>query len=393
MNQSKAVLTLSGVVLLITGAVLYAGPLTPPVGPVTSTYKTLSEVEPRIAINSTNTPGDNDSLFKIAQPGSYYLTGNITGVVGKHGIKIFITNGVTIDLNGFELLGVVGSLDGVFSTSGGMRNITIRNGSIRNWGEDGLDLSNGNTNVALVEGVLSSGNGNSGIRMGTGGLVVNCNASYNGASGISSALTAIGCVARDNGQHGITSVNGGTVTGCTAINNTANGILALDGCTVSGCTSRANGSGIVAFERSLIKDCTASANTVDGINVLEGTTIIDCVASENGADGIVVLHRSLVRGNTIANNVNRGIFVSASGYCRIEGNDIAGNDRGLYVLGAGNVILRNTSSGNTTTNWQIAANNVFGPIIDRTAPVSAAINGNAAPSSLGSTDPNANYSY
>jgi len=57
-----------------------AGDLNPPPGPVASTMKTLSEVEPRIAVNSINTPGDADSLFKITQPGSYYLTGNITGV-------------------------------------------------------------------------------------------------------------------------------------------------------------------------------------------------------------------------------------------------------------------------------------------------------------------------
>src|SRR4051812_18571328 len=48
-----------------------AGPLSPPVGPVVATMKTLSEVEPRIALSSTNTPGDGDSLFRITGPGSY----------------------------------------------------------------------------------------------------------------------------------------------------------------------------------------------------------------------------------------------------------------------------------------------------------------------------------
>ena len=51
--------------------------LDPPVGPITSTFKTLTEVEPRIAINATNTPGDADSIYIISQPGSYYMTGNI----------------------------------------------------------------------------------------------------------------------------------------------------------------------------------------------------------------------------------------------------------------------------------------------------------------------------
>ncbi|MCH8150310.1 MAG: hypothetical protein IH987_20420, partial [Planctomycetes bacterium] len=38
-----------------------AGNLNPPSGPVTPTMKTLTEVEPRIAINATNTPGDASS--------------------------------------------------------------------------------------------------------------------------------------------------------------------------------------------------------------------------------------------------------------------------------------------------------------------------------------------
>jgi hypothetical protein len=74
---------------LLGGAVVsVAGPLSPPGGPVASTYKTLSEVEPRTAVSLANTPGDADSLFKITQPGSYYLTGNIVGVAGKHGVEI-----------------------------------------------------------------------------------------------------------------------------------------------------------------------------------------------------------------------------------------------------------------------------------------------------------------
>src|SRR5678815_4185257 len=90
-------------------SVLSQGLLTPP-GTPAPTMKTLDQVEPRVAINATNTPGDTDSLFKITQPGSYYLTGNITGVAGKHGIAI-AASGVTVDLNGFDVAGVPGSFD------------------------------------------------------------------------------------------------------------------------------------------------------------------------------------------------------------------------------------------------------------------------------------------
>jgi hypothetical protein len=80
-------------VMLVAAVVSTAGPLNPPAGPVAPT----PGPEPRIAINSTNTPGDADSTFRIAQPGSYYLTGNVSGQNARIGIEI-ATGGVTLDL-------------------------------------------------------------------------------------------------------------------------------------------------------------------------------------------------------------------------------------------------------------------------------------------------------
>ena len=57
-----------------------------------------------------------------------------------------------------------------------------------------------------------------------------------------------------------------------------------------------------------------------------------------------------------------------------------------------NVIIQNTAKQNAV-NYDIAANNVFGAIVDRTAAVSVAVSGNSAPSSAGTTDPWANISY
>jgi hypothetical protein len=56
------------------------------------------------------------------------------------------------------------------------------------------------------------------------------------------------------------------------------------------------------------------------------------------------------------------------------------------------VIVSNSAKQNTT-NYDIAANNVFGAIVDRTAPASAAVSGNSAASSVGTTDSWANISY
>src|SRR5262245_43481489 len=99
MTPNTRTLSLTVGALIVAGAawLAYAGPLDPPPGPITPTHKTLTEVEPRVIVNSTNTPGDADSLYKITLPGSYYLAGNITGVAGKHGIEI-ASSGVTLDL-------------------------------------------------------------------------------------------------------------------------------------------------------------------------------------------------------------------------------------------------------------------------------------------------------
>ncbi len=113
-------------------AAIIAGPLDPPAGPVTSTYKTLTEVEPRIAINATNTPGDADSVYRIIQPGSYYLTANVTGAPAKKCIEIAVDD-VTIDLNGMTITGDATSTGGIYA-EGVRNNLIVRNGSIRNIG-------------------------------------------------------------------------------------------------------------------------------------------------------------------------------------------------------------------------------------------------------------------
>jgi len=385
---------------LTAAGLLFAGPLNPPAGPITSTNKTLQEVEPRIAINLTNTPGDADSLFKITQPGSYYLTGNITGVVGKHGIEI-AASGVTLDLMGFDLSGIpaMGAFDGVSATIFNLTNITVRNGSVRGWGDEGVDLgSNVAINSAIID-VRASDNTGFGIAIGSYSTITGCTATRNTSGGIFGQFncTITACMVSFNTGNGVATGQGSTITGCTTSRNTGNGILTGDGCTITGCTAQVNTlNGIAAGNGNTITGCTASYNTASGITT-NGSMIAGCTTAYNTNNGIRVESGCVVLANTCFSNgsgsgVGAGILAAGSDN-RIEGNNCTGADRGIDVDGAGNIIIKNTCSGNTTANWDIVANNVVGPILDRAAPASASILGNSAPSSLGTTDPNANFTY
>ncbi len=318
-----------------------AGDLNPPPGPIAPTQRT--------PIGASTTPGDADSLFKITLRGSYYLTGNITGVVGKSGVEI-AASGVTLDLMGFDLLGVAGSLDGI-RVSIAATDIAVFNGSVRNWAQDGVDLSN-TTNARLVD-LRASGNTAKGIITGVNAVVTGCAANGNGVGGI--------------------HVSSGTITNCSANDNTGIGIIASSSVTITNCSAEFNtGVGIYASAACTITNCSAALNTGDGISVGDSCTVRSntCWANGNGGAGA-------------------GIHATNSDN-RIEGNNCTDNDRGIDVDVASNFITRNTCSGNLT-NWDVAIGNVC--LVVNAATNAAAIVGNSGGVAPGSTDPNANFTY
>lgn len=159
-----------------------AGALAPPAGPVSSTQKTLDEMAPSIPIGPVTTPGDGQAVVVINQPGRYHLTGDLLGEVGKDGISIE-TSQVWIDLNGFTLQGVPGSVMGI--NAGGSHHV-VENGTVQGWGTHGVVLSSFTiadnpslTNLPnrfshLCRDLIVVNNGGVGIAVGSLSTVIDC---------------------------------------------------------------------------------------------------------------------------------------------------------------------------------------------------------------------------
>jgi hypothetical protein len=298
-------------------AACLAGPLTPPVGPVASTAKPLSEVEPRIAINATNTPGDGSATYRITQPGSYYLTGNLQGEPNKNGIIVASAN-VTIDLNGFRMFGASLSLDGIVNATG-VNIVTVRNGTVAGWRID-INLQSDVTagEGSEVHSVNVNGKRSSGLLMGNRGRAVNVSAAGNVSIGISIGEGAIvtGCVAALNGGTGISTGPGATVSGSVARQNSANGFLIGVSSSVSGCTAAGNqGDGFAVGSGSSIHNCTSRENAVAGFFINAGSSISNCSAQLNTSHGIEGSADNFIFANACDSNgngsVGAGIFVTS----------------------------------------------------------------------------------
>jgi len=376
LNRTALTCTALASLSILGAAVLIAGPIDPPSGAVGPTYKTLAEVEPRIAISPANTPGDLDSLFKITQPGSYYLTANITGVPSRHGIEI-ASRGVTLDLNGFHLTGIAGMgvFDGVTVTVTNVSDIVVLNGSVRDWGGDGVDLAATGASNCRVERVNSSANAGVGIAL-------------SGPSRMSE------CAAWDNGSDGLVVGSNSTVIDCTSLSNGGAGIVAGIGSVVSLCAVKFNvGDGIDADPACTITACAAHSNFSNGFALGSSCLVADCTSNGNALDGILISSGSVVRGNNcVGNGFNddaAGIHATGSRN-RIEANACTSNDRGIDVDGPSNVIIRNTCSANTQNNWDVVAGNVILVVNATPAALVTGNNGGVAP---GSTDPNANFTH
>lgn len=338
-----ATFALLGVLL---AALVVAGPLNPLAGPVTGMYKTLSEVEPRIAIDATNTPGDADSVFRIPQHGSYYFTGNVMGVAGW-------ASGVGLQN---ATSGTVRGVTASACTSG----ISVGTSSIA---ESCVSTDNAGSGFTAIEGVTSR----------------DCVASLNGIDGISCSSLACmveGGTALNSGRHSMSFAGRATVVSSTSVGNGGTGIIAGSGSVITSCVVSNNDVGISCGDSRTVANNSIRQNTTDGVTVADGRTVFGTTCDDNGA-GI---------------SDGAGICVTG-GDNRIEGNNCTDADRGIELHVTGNMVIRNTRSDNTI-NWTIAAGNHYGPLIDRTVVAAQpAVNSNAAVETLGFIHSNANFTY
>ena len=369
----RRVIALSAAALAMAAAatLLVAGPLNPPGGAVASTYKTLTEVEPRIAINATNTPGGANSLYKITQPGSYYLTGNITVPNNSYAIEIAASN-VTIDLNGFVVGTAISVLNGVYSTA---TNTTLRNGVVRGFAGHGVDLSNSG---AVVEHVTVENCGSMGIRVGTRSFVSDCLSRSNTLYGVwaDTGSRVVSTTVCDNGTVGIYVSSGGFAEDCVAFNNANDGFSTSDG--------------------AVIRNCTAYSNAGNGFGVSWGITVTGCTAHSNAGHGFYFgsycdIENNSARSNGTSPSIVGAGFLSPSGSVAstVRNNSARQNEIGFKVDGTNSLVAGNAAAASSTSNYQIAAGNRVAQIVLLTT--NAAINGNSGGTAVSS--PDANFAY
>ena len=202
-----------GTALAVAGASL-GGPLTPPAGAVSPSYKTLDQVEPRVPIESLP--------FTITQPGSYYLTGDLA--TAGNGIIVNASD-VTIDLMGFTITGSdpnqFSGIEQVLAFNN--KNLTVRNGTVRNFDDGVVAFDGGSFGFGITfKDLRVIDVGSRGIAAGAADcLIVDCYARISAASTVSGS-EGIGCVggiivnSRASGFSNGIIVNRGVMTNCFA---------------------------------------------------------------------------------------------------------------------------------------------------------------------------------
>lgn len=367
----------------------FAGDLTPPVGVPSASMKTLQEIEPRTPISADTTPGDADAKFRITQPGSYYLTEDLVVVNDKHAIEI-LSHNVTIDLNGFTIQGAnqptrAAITPGIIQ----LRNITVKNGSIRDFGLAGVNLANNDdferVRVGRIENVTVS---NSGVGIGGGShfIIADCIVSGGTAGIITYGESFIhNCYVSDVDGVGILGFTGpSTVTDC-HVDRASEPIKITQGL-VDRCNVRlAQGDNAIwVGSVGIVRNCEVLGSSGAGVYVGVNALVENNRVGETRGPAISVGANSRVVNNHLSGNstsypdTQHGVYAE-SGNCHLEGNTVRRYDIGFAAPLGGNFIARNVFA-NCNTTLSLQGVNTYGPVITATG-------------SIATTNPWANFAH
>lgn len=237
----------------------------------------------------------------IRKSGSYRLTGNLSVPADADGIQVAQgTQDVNIDLNGFSIVGALGSFTGISLGNG--TPCRVHNGTIAQMGQNGIHALN---KGALIEDVRVRNCGQSGITVSEG-TVRRCEVTSNAGAGIDAEIVE-GCRVQSNGQGGINVGASGRATGNKVAGNAGVGIRC----------------GIALVEGNIVTGTTGSFGA--GIEVI-GVNNASCVIIGNAINGNVgagILFNGADATKTgIANNVIQG---NGSAYSNGTPTSMGGN--------------------------------------------------------------------
>lgn len=309
---------------------------------------------------------DPSATTTIATPGSYVLVSDVTFTPTASGCLTITADDVAIDLNGHTITGPGGANGNSYGIIANGNNITIRNGTIRTFGNAGIRNTVGVRTGLVVEDMTIRDMNSAGvIAQQTPGVTVRrCHFStipkFSG--------TVIGAAAdaliEDCKFEGITTLSGAT----TVISASAGSVIrnnTMSGYTSTGGSVRAiNVSGSAIIEDNLIVSLVGDTSTVEGISI-SGSNNASTVRNNTIRNyfGVTLTVISVVNGTVTGNVIDTaactsGALVGIAGDALVcEGNTLRslnasnGGCTGIMVNErsrvAGNVVHRLTATGAT----------------------------------------------
>ena len=349
----------------------------------------ISDLQTRIPIDSVAYFADYNGTYAnyvITQSGSYYLTDTFSlRQTGGHGIVIDADN-VTLDMNGFGIFGdgnnnvndgTFPSISNPLSDPGGTGagifvagehfNITIKDGYINSWQDDGIQAPD--VRNSIFQNLSFRYNGQNGMRIGDQNLIKNCVSFFNVLDGINGGTgnNFIDCRGQVNGQSAIQSDSSSQFISCVVFDNFGDGITMGVGSLALGCTVTDNTIGINAAKDCNILKCSAYDNFSHGIQADENCAVRNCLAALNEGSGIHLIGQSGAVINNVAheNDLN-GIHCSnvTLADIKIDGNTLTDNDEDAIKMDSGGgLVVRNVAAGNSG-NYVLHPNTNHGPLVN-----------------------------